>query len=204
MDDSLAESQMLALQGSNSNSLLHIIGVASSCLALYGTIYLIVEPFPALFHSLHMSLHLFAYLRPRLAMQNFTKRNLSFHVQLIAWDIYYVWYTTMYFARALCLIGAGDLVCQYRASVTNAFSTVDKMLNLDSQILQRLCAFGIPVVHPTLQLLHGLVIIAAYASCPRSGSIKGNSCKRQPERIQVLIGALFLLWLFVGLVEFGQ
>lgn len=180
------------------------IGAAAFLAALYLSLCLVTEPFPLGYYSLHMGLHLFAYLRPRLAIHHLTRRDKALRIKLAIIDIYFVSYTAMYFSRILCQLRLGLVPCWYCARTKTAFIPIDNPLATGSRRAYSILGFELSTEHPILQLLHTFVTSSAYVSFRRSVSSAPSTSKRQQRTQDALGAAYFVSWLLTGLAELGQ
>ena len=192
-----------AAQVTRMTSMFTIVAAASALLGLYLTIYLVLESFPAVLHAFHFCLHLYAYTRPRIAGHRFTRQRRRFRLQLPLIDIWFVFYTTIYFARPICECWPLSDACWYREAVMHSIPSLPSYMGYNRQASAMLWQVRPYNGYPTLGLLRVICVLWTYRLF-RNYINSGQTPHHTTLRTQVLCAAYTASWLGVGLAELNR
>lgn len=180
-----------------------IVAAASTLLGLYLTIYLLLEPFRPALHAFHFCLYLYAYIRPRIAAQRFTRQRRRFRLQLLSIDIWFVFYTTIYFARTICECWPLSDACWYREAVMHSIPSLPSYVGYNKQASTMLWQVRPSNGYSTLGLLHVICVLWTYRLFRNYINSEQTPYHIGP-RTQVLCAIYTASWLGAGLVELNR
>lgn len=181
-------------------SMYTVVAAASALLGLYLTIYLVLKPFPPVLHAFHFCLHLYAYIRPRIAAHRCTRQRRRFRLQLLLADIWFVFYTTIYVARPVCECWPLSDACWYREVVIHSIPSLPSYVGYNRQASAMLWQVRPSNGYSALRLLHVICVLWTYRLF-RNYINSEQTPYRISLRTQVLCAVYTASWLGAGLVE---